>query len=767
MTVEKRDLYGEIAAALANPVLQETVPKATSLIAGLRRQTMERFPGYEAARDAARRIKEEAIERLPELIEQLQASVVRAGGVLHHAADAAEARRVFLKIAEDEGVRSVVKGKSMTSEEVHLNAALQAAGIAVRETDLGEYIVQLANDRPSHIIAPIIHKSVQDVRDAFSRGCDIPMSEVPEKPEQLTQLARVNLRTDFLAADMGITGANFLIADTGTAILVENEGNGRLSSQVPRIHGVIAGIEKIIPTIADLEPFLELLPRSGTGQLLTSYLSFISAPGWKRSPFAAGQGRRQFHVVLLDNGRSEMRDDPTLREALYCVRCGACQNVCAPYQAVGGHVFGGPTYQSGIGVAWEAGVRGLDTAAQFNELCTTCARCKDVCPIRIDIPWMNSVLRQRIAHQEGGFGRAGKLLADPLRLYKLSRRWGSLARGASRMMPLRWLLEKATGLDRRRPLPLPAGPSLSARLVGDGKPVLTDLPAVRGAAKAVREAVNRTRAAAEGAEPSNGAGAAVARSVVFLADCHTDHVEADAGVAAVEVLGHLGYVVTIVSDVCCGRAALSQGDLETARHQARHLQKMIGPLAAAGAPVVGLEPSCMSCVAKDHQRLLEPEEGAKAGLCAAREVLDFLADADSLSSLGGALESAAGAAAGGDEVEPPTIVLHGHCQQKSAGWFPAALRVVAALPGVNVEATRAECCGMAGSFGYKAQTYAASKELGERLIREVRTIETVRPEGISELLACGTSCRNQLADLGGRKPRHPIELIRDALERAR
>ena len=742
--MRSRNLQSEIRAALFDPSLQEAVPSGTRAAAIRRRQAVSAFTAYEASRDRARAIKEDAIERLPELMETLTAAVKASGGFVHLAEDAEAACRIIIEIARCEGLEAAVKSKSMTSEEIHLNAALQGAGVTVRETDLGEYIVQLDEDRPSHAIAPIIHKSLADVRDAFRHG--LGREDIPETAEELTQLARQQLRSDFLDADLGITGANFLIAESGTVIIVENEGNARLTTQLPRAHVVLAGIEKILPTIGDVEPFIELLPRSGTGQLLTSYLSVITGPGWGVSPLV--DGKRSFHLVLLDNGRSSMRDDLVLREALYCVRCGACMNVCAPYQAVGGHVFGGPTYQSGIGIAWEAGVRGLETAAEFNELCTTCSRCQDVCPVRIDIPWMTSVVRSRVSDQEvaplstvlGALGMRGikgrsatgsALLTEPRRLYQLARSSRNL-RWLMQLPPTRWMLERLVGVDRRRPLPEVPDTTLA------------DWFRMRGGS-VVRKI---------GTDPNHLDDEAETSLVVFWADCHSNYADVDAAKAAVRVIERLGFRVLLATGPCCGRAALSQGALESAREQAFDLSRLLAPYADRQIPIVGLEPSCLTCVTGDYTNLLPANNEAFLVGLSIREIMVFLEE--HLPLLVSTLTAEA-------PQLPRTVVVHGHCQQKSAGWLDSSLSVLSQLPGVEVVATNAECCGMAGSFGYKPEGYEVSRELGTRLLDEISRLVPAAPGPVDEVLASGTSCRTQLADFGGRRPRHPVQLVADAI----
>jgi len=776
-----RDLPQEIRKALGNPVLKAALTHAVTRTNALRRQVIARFPGFERARDDARAIKERAIEELPEHLKVLEAKIEAQGGQVHHAEDGAAAGRIVSEIAEQHGVRRIVKVKSMTSEEIDLNAALEEEGLSVRETDLGEYIIQITGDRPSHITAPIIHKSVEEVRYAFIES--LGTSDVPHEPEELTQLARRVLRDDFLAADMGISGANFLLADTGTVVVITNEGNGRLTTQLPPVHVVIAGIDKVLPSARDLLPFLQLLPRSATGQLLTTYLSFISAPGWADSPFVAGK-KRHFHLVLLDNGRTEMRDDATLREALYCIRCGACMTVCPPYQALGGHVYGGHTYHSGIGNAWEAGTRGLDEAAGFNDLCTTCSRCQDVCPVHIDIPWMNAVLRGRIAAtgrprrgiveerslgkllpdaEDHGLKLRSRFFGNPLRVYQMASAWAPLSTWIARLWPSRLLMRWVVGIDRRRRLPLP------------GRTRLADWHRKRGGTVLQARSEAEKFAPVAGRTPGSGDSADVGGApLVLVADCHMDYLDVEVGKAAVSALEKLGFEVALVAGQCCGRAALSQGMLGTAREQATGLHGVLEPLVAAGLPVIGVEPSCLAALVDEHPRLMSGDavvERRVAGSC--RELLEFIEEIVKQRGAEVFLQE--------DEVEPIVVILHGHCQQKTMGWLEPAQSLLGKVPGIEVRVTTAECCGMAGSFGYKADFVDVSIELGNRLLQEIDTLqaepgrdeaerEEAEPGGAGqaapprvEILASGTSCRSQIGDLSQKRARHPIEFIVERL----
>jgi L-lactate dehydrogenase complex protein LldF len=339
--------------------------------------TKAEFAPYEDERSESRRIKENAIARLDELIVELTSKLEARGCTVFAASTIEEARDYIVNVARKAGVRRVVKGKSMTTEEIGLNPALEDAGMEVLETDLGEYIVQLRHEPPSHIITPAIHLSKEDIGELFHEKFGIPYT--PE-PERLTAEARARLREGFLSADLGITGVNFAIAETGTLVVIENEGNGRMSSTMPDVFVAVMGIEKVIPRMADVSHFLEVLARTATGQKLTTYTNFISGP--RRD--GEVDGPRELHIVILDNGRSAMLADPVLREALYCIRCGACLNVCPVYRHIGGHAYRSP-YPGPIGSIVSPNLVG-SAAAQLPFASTLCGACKEICPVKIDIP---------------------------------------------------------------------------------------------------------------------------------------------------------------------------------------------------------------------------------------------------------------------------------------------------------------------------------------------------------------------------------------------
>jgi L-lactate dehydrogenase complex protein LldF len=386
MHTNSENFFEDSSVAVGNRALQSRLRVLNGFVA-LRNAAFAGLCEGEALRDRARAIKEEAIGGLDRYLMQLEQSVERLGGHVHWALDGEQACSVILDLARRHDVASVVKSKSMVTEEIELNDLLEREGIEAIETDLGEYIVQLAREKPSHILAPAIHKSRGDIADLFVEK--LRAARVSE-PESLTKIARQRLRQKFLNADMGITGANFAVAETGTIVLVENEGNIRLSTTLPRIHVAVMGMEKVIPRLEDVSVFLRILARSASGQKMSSYVSLITGP---RRP-GETDGAGEFHLIILDNGRSRILADPELRESLYCLRCGACLNVCPVYQKVGGHAYG-TVYSGPIGSVVTPGLVGLAKAKDLPFASSLCGACREICPVRINIPQMLLSLRRR------------------------------------------------------------------------------------------------------------------------------------------------------------------------------------------------------------------------------------------------------------------------------------------------------------------------------------------------------------------------------------
>jgi L-lactate dehydrogenase complex protein LldF len=334
------------------------------------------MPDWEALRDAAREVKAEVLSRLDHYLLLLEASVTRAGGVVHWARDASEAGEIIAGLVEAAGAREVVKVKSITTDEVGLNEALGARGIEAIETDLAELIIQLAGERSSHFLVPAIHKNRTQIRDVFRESLRRP--ELSDDPGELAEAARLHLRKKFMDAEVAISGANFAVAETGTVGVVESEGNGRMCLTLPRVLITLMGIEKVLPTFQDLEIFLQLLPRSATGERMNPYTTLWTG-------VTPGDGPQEFHLVLLDNGRTRVLADPLGRQALYCIRCSACLNICPVYERVGGHAYHA-TYPGPIGSILTPQLLGPGCHDSLPFASTLCGACAEVCPVKIEIP---------------------------------------------------------------------------------------------------------------------------------------------------------------------------------------------------------------------------------------------------------------------------------------------------------------------------------------------------------------------------------------------
>jgi L-lactate dehydrogenase complex protein LldF len=386
--------YQRVGRAVGNPTLQAAVRNATDRMATGRVAALAAFPEMDAMRDHARAIRAHTIARLDHYLRQFESSIERRGGHVHWASTSQEAVALVAGIARQHGVRTAVKSKSMVSEEIELNAGLAAAGVEVLETDLGEFIVQLDDDHPSHIVMPIIHKNRHDVARLFRRRLNATDDEVADAP-RMAGLARRVLRAGFLKADMGISGGNFGVAATGSVCITTNEGNGRLTTTLPRVHVAVMGIERIVPTLDDLGVMLQVLGRSATGQHLTVYSNILSGPRRHADDPAADEsdGPEHFHVVLVDNGRSALVGSE-LAEILYCIRCGACLNSCPVYQSIGGHAYGS-IYPGPVGAVLMPALGGLHQWGDLPQASTLCGACREVCPVRIDIPRMLLELRDK------------------------------------------------------------------------------------------------------------------------------------------------------------------------------------------------------------------------------------------------------------------------------------------------------------------------------------------------------------------------------------
>ncbi|MFA6232997.1 MAG: LutB/LldF family L-lactate oxidation iron-sulfur protein [Bacteroidota bacterium] len=392
--IEPENIKLLIAERIHDPQLRGNVARATKTSLVKRADVVADYPDWEAMRDAAHDIKRHVMDHVSEYLAQFEERAVAAGTKVHFAADAKEAADLVCELASRYGRRVAVKSKSMTGEEIDLTHALERAGLETIETDLGEYIIQLAGEPPSHITAPALHKSRGEIGLLFAEKLGI---EYSDDPEHLTKVARRILREDFLRADVGVSGVNFAIAESGSICIVENEGNARLSTTMPKVHIAVMGFEKLLPDFESLSLFLNMLGRSATGQRITCYTSILNGP--RRE--SEHDGPEELHIVILDNGRSRMLADPQLREALFCIRCGACMNVCPVYQKIGGHGYGS-IYPGPIGSIITPIFRGEERAAAMPFASSLCGACSEICPVRIDLHHLLLNWRERISEKRKG-----------------------------------------------------------------------------------------------------------------------------------------------------------------------------------------------------------------------------------------------------------------------------------------------------------------------------------------------------------------------------
>ena len=472
MTTHRPSAFAEnVPGALADDQLQQALGNIKQGFVAKRARAAGDLPEFEALRDHARDIKDHTLNHLDAYLERYESRVHAQGGQVHWCPTGEDARRAVVDICTRVGAERCTKGKSMVAEEIGLGDALSAAGVTPVETDLGEYILQLRGEPPSHIIAPAIHLNRDQIAEDFRRAhLTLPPQRALDTARALVDEARGTLREHYLAADVGITGANLLVAETGQSVIVTNEGNGDLTQNLPRVHIVVASLEKVVPTLEDASTILRVLARSATGQEVTVYTTFSAGPRRPDDP----DGPEEFHVVLLDNGRTGMLGTE-FQEMLRCIKCGACMNHCPVYTAVGGHAYGA-TYVGPMGAVLTPALQGVEEAGHLPNASTFCGRCEAVCPVRIPLPGLMRRWREREFERHltplpvrSGL-RVWAFAALRPRLYRLAMRaplrvlgWLGRRRGRFGWLPL------ASGWTNHRELPAPAGRSFMDRWRAEGR----------------------------------------------------------------------------------------------------------------------------------------------------------------------------------------------------------------------------------------------------------------------------------------------------------
>lgn len=603
---------------------------------------------FEQLRNEISTAKETNLQILPELVERFTSAAEAAGAVVHYCRTALDARQKILEILRQNGADFLVKSKSMTSEEIELNPYLEEHGVTCLETDLGEWIIQLAGERPSHMVMPAIHKNREEVAELFSKATG---KECPADIPSLVRIARETLRSGFLSGQAGLSGANVAIADSGALGIITNEGNGRLVTTLPRIHIAVVGIEKIVPALKEALDVVTILPKNATGQTITSYVSLIKGP--------TGAGR-QLHIVLLDNGRRQLAADADFVQALKCVKCGACANVCPIYEIVGGHVFG-HIYIGGIGLILTPFFHGFDKAEEILKLCIGCRKCNEVCAAKIDIEGLIVDLRDKIRKPVGQkflfatLMKNRKLFHTTLRALYLAQKPFQGEGGRIRHLPL--VLNRETA---NRSLP----------------PI---------AEKPFRNLVTE--------RPRQGSTEKKAGKVIFYSGCLADFVYPEMCQDTVTSLEALGYDVLFPPEQsCCGIPARYSGEMDVARDLAKiNIQVLLDREVDY---VVTICPTCTMSLRHDFSKLLQhdPEWHAKAVALASKTV--------NFSEL--AVRHLDG---GNPPVEPVlAVTYHDACHLKrGCGVFREPREVLTRLAGVEINEMEDcdKCCGFGGSYSIK------------------------------------------------------------------
>jgi iron-sulfur cluster protein len=665
--VRAKKYQASIDQALATPKLQDALHKFGDAFLIAREKAFSDYD-FEALRQEIASCKDEVAANRQQYLEQFIANAEAAGATVYQAETAADANAYIAKLAQDRGVKLVAKSKSMASEETHLNRALESSGVEVLETDLGEWIIQLAGQRPSHMVMPAIHMFKEEVAELFSKVTGV---EEPAEIAHLVQVAREQLRQGYLDADMGITGANIAVAETGGIALITNEGNARLVTTMPKIHVALLGVEKIVPTLEDAATIIRTLPKNATGQLLTSYVT------WIRGAVPCGEEEKELHLVLLDNGRSALAESPQCCDALRCIKCGACANVCPVYQTVGGHVFG-HVYIGAIGIILTAFFHGLDNAAEIVRACIGCRACVTVCPSDIDLENIILSLRETIGHEEGlGLGKS-IVFRKVMRNRKL---FHSLIRAAS-------LLQRpVTGGSRTiRHLPLFFSSLTEWRT----------LPAV--AEKSLRDQWDKIPQKIE--KPHY--------KVALFGGCANDFLYPELGIDLIKVMNKLDVEVSYPQKQnCCGVPALYSGDKETAVALAE--QNVAAMLEDNPDFVLTTCPTCTMALQRDFVEFLKdnPVWAAKA-----KHLAEITVDA-----AGFIVNQLDGAEVFKGLSTPEKVTYHDSCHLKrGAGVWKEPRELLTTSGRELVEMDHADrCCGFGGSYSLTSHPDISKQILGDKI----------------------------------------------------
>ena len=654
----------------------------------------------EVLRHDVHMLKNEAILNLDSLVKMFMENCERNGATVRLMKDGEEVVEYIAKLSEQKGSKHVIKSKSLTTEEIELNQRLveKVPFLDVVETDLGERIIQLAGEKPFHLVFPAVHKTQAEIAQLFSKEV---AGTVPDDLQEIMKAVRRVLRPTFLSGQIGITGANVGVAETGTILVEENEGNARLVSAIPDVHVVVMGMEKIVRSWDDALKLAMAHPVSATGTRLTNYVSMISS-----RLELSGHADRSLHVLILDNGRSKMSEDPWFKEALNCIRCGACMNACPTYGVVGGHVFG-YIYPGPIGIPWTEAVHGLEKASEFAHLCVACGLCKEICPADIDIPMMIAKVKEEDVQKNGQL-IPNTVLSRSDDFAKLASATAPLSNWIIQSRVSRTLTDRFLGIDKKRKLPRFERQTLEKRFS-------------KGASQNITEALAK---------------------VAFFPDISANYNEPDRALTALQLLQKAGVAVEIPKNLKpSGMPYISYGDLVKARKIALHNVSILKDYVQRGYDIVSMEPTAVYCLRDSYLKLLDESSEALNVSKYSFEYFEYLAKYAKIDpSIG----------------KGKVVGVHIPCHERALSSSKYAIKLLENA-GYKVKVIETgTCCGMAGTFGLKKGPlgYDLSMAVGKPLF------ELFNEDTEIELIATESSvCAEQLSDGTKRKVVHPIELL--------
>lgn len=723
METNTRNIRREIQEKLNDEVLRGALGRFAEAYPVSRAKAYENVEDFEALREQIKTTKLATVANIEAVADQFESEAVKRGAKVFRAKDGDALKEYLLNLCKEKNVKRIVKSKSMASEEIHLNHSLEEAGLRVKETDLGEWIIAIAGQKPSHMVMPAIHLNRQQVSEYFSKELG---KEIPPEIPYMVQVARQTLREEFLAADMGITGANFGVAENGAIGLFTNEGNARLATTLPRIHVVIIGYEKLIPTLKDAVPIMRTLPRNATAQLMTSYMSMISGPvpTMVKQDGQWVEQEKELHIILFDNGRLKAAKDEKFKEIYQCVRCASCLNVCPVYTLVGGHVYG-HIYAGGIGAILTAFLNSMGDFEKINELCIGCRRCTEVCPGKIQIPDLIEELRSRVVAEHGLPASAKMIFENVLanrKLFHTLLRFASIGQKPFQSGRLiRHLPLFLAGLTKDRSLPAVAATPLRDR--------------IREITQKIDQPVKR---------------------IAFFAGCSNDFVFPEVGEAVYKVLQDLNMeVVFPEAQSCCGKPVLGMGDKETTMRIAKG---NIAAFETANADIILAScPTCTETWEKAYPELFkdDPEWSARAAALAAkvREFTSFVAEEYEKA---GRLTKTAGS---------QKVTYHDSCHMnRGLGIQDQPRKLLDAAEGYELVEMKdcAKCCGMAGAFG------VTHTDLSMPILQQ--KITNIKDSGAETVAVACPACMMQLQggldkQLPGVKVKHVAQIVAENLKK--